>query len=75
MQIVIKLKNIDIKKSIQFISVLDDIELVNDYFIKKFDKEFIFYEILFNGSVQNFINIMQNKDYSLNTQKKIWTIK
>ena len=58
----------------QFESVLDDIELVNDFFIKRFDKEFVFYEILFNGSVQNFINIMQNKDYNLNTQKKVWTM-
>ena len=75
LQILIKIKNNDIKNSIQFETVLDDIELVNDFFIKKFDKEFIYYEILFNGSVQNFINIMQNKDYNLNTQKKIWTVK
>ena len=38
------------------------------------DKEFIFYEILFNGTVQNFIHIMKNKKYNLNTQKKIWII-
>ena len=75
LQILIKIKNNDIKNSIQFETVLDDIELVSDFFIKKFDKEFIYYEILFNGSVQNFINIMQNKDYNLNTQKKIWTVK
>ena len=75
MQILIKIKNNDIKNSIQFETVLDDTELVNDFFIKKFDKEFIYYEILFNGSVQNFINIMQNKNYNLNTQKKVWTVK
>ena len=75
LQILIKIKNKDIKNLIQFETVLDDIELVNDFFIKKFDKEFTYYEILFNGSVQNFINIMQNKDYNLNTQKKIWTVK
>ena len=72
--IVIKFKNNDVRKTIQFEAVLNDIELVNDFFIKKFDKEFVFYEILFNGSVQNFINIMQNKDYNLNTQKKVWTM-
>ena len=75
LQILIKIKNNNVKNSIQFETVLDDIELVNDFFIKKFDKEFIYYEILFNGSVQNFINIMQNKDYNLNTQKKVWTVK
>ena len=74
MPIVIKFKNNNVRKTMQFESVLDDIELVNDFFIKRFDKEFVFYEILFNGSVQNFINIMQNKDYNLNTQKKVWTM-
>ena len=49
-------------------------ELVNDYSIKKLNKDFIFYEILFNGTVQNFINIMNNKNYKLNTQKKVWVI-
>ena len=72
--IVIKFKNSDLRKTMQFEAVLNDIELVNDFFIKRFDKEFVFYEILFNGSVQNFINIMQNKDYNLNTQKKVWTM-
>ena len=72
--IVIKFKNNDVRKTMQFEAVLNDIELVNDFFIKRFDKEFVFYEILFNGSVQNFINIMQNKDYNLNTQKKVWTM-
>ena len=62
-------------KSTHFELDLEDIELVNDYSIQKFNKEFIFYEILFNGTVQNFINIMQNKNYNLNTEKKIWTIK
>ena len=72
--IVIKFKNNDVRKTMQFEAVLNDTELVNDFFIKRFDKEFVFYEILFNGSVQNFINIMQNKDYNLNTQKKVWTL-
>tara|TARA_B100001057_G_scaffold245347_1_gene245698 strand:- start:1394 stop:2197 length:804 start_codon:yes stop_codon:yes gene_type:complete len=72
--IIIKFKNRDIQKSIQFEYILNNIELVNDYSIKRINKEFIFYEILFNGTVQNFINIMKNKDYNLNTQKKVWTI-
>ena len=57
-------------KSKQFEHDLEDIELVNDYSIQKFNEEFIFYEILFNGTVQNFINIMENKNYNLNTEKR-----
>ena len=68
------MKNYDFEKTTDFEGLLQEIELVNNYFVQKIDKEFIFYEILFNGTVQSFINIMKNKNYNLNTQKKIWTI-
>ena len=74
LSIIIKTENNNLKKSARFEADLDDIELVNDYSIQKFDKQFIFYEILFNGTVQSFINIMKNKNYKLDTQKKIWTL-
>ncbi len=73
--ITIKIKNDDFRKSNNFELFLSEIDLVSDYSIQKFDKEFIFYEVLFNGTVQNFINIMKNKKYNLNTQKKVWMIK
>ena len=72
--ITIKIKNEDLKKSNNFELFLNEIDMVSDYSIEKFDKEFIFYEVLFNGTVQNFINIMKNKKYNLNTQKKVWMI-
>ncbi len=75
LSIKIKIKNDNLKKSTQFESDLMNIELVNDFSIQKFDKDFIFYEILFNGTIQNFINIMKNKNYNFNTEKKVWTIK
>ena len=74
LSIVVKTENDNLNKSTRFELDLNDIELVNDYSIQKFNKKFIFYEILFNGTVQNFINIMENKNYNLNTQKKIWTL-
>ena len=72
--IIIKIKNGNLKKSKNFELSLNEIDLVSDYSIQKFNKEFIFYEVLFNGTVQNFINIMKNKNYNLNTQKKVWMI-
>ncbi len=72
--ITIKIKNDDLKKSYNFELFLNEIDLVSDYSIQKFNKEFVFYEVLFNGTVQNFINIMKNKKYNLNTQKKVWMI-
>ncbi|ARJ48127.1 hypothetical protein [Candidatus Pelagibacter sp. RS39] len=70
----IKIKNDELKKSNNFELFLNEIDMVSDYSVEKFDKEFIFYEVLFNGTVQNFIKIMKNKKYNLNTQKKVWMI-
>ena len=72
--VIIKIKNDDLKRSNNFELFLNEIDLVSDYSIQKFNKEFIFYEVLFNGTVQNFINIMENKKYNLNIQKKVWMI-
>ena len=72
--ITIKIKSSDLKKSNNFELFLNEIDMVSDYSIEKFDKEFIFYEVLFNGTVQNFINIMKNEKYNLNIQKKVWMI-
>ena len=72
--ITIKIKNDDLIKSNGFELFLNEIDMVSDYSIQKFNKEFVFYEVLFNGTIQNFISIMKNKKYNLNTQKKIWII-
>ena len=72
--ITIKIKNDDLNKSNNFELFLNELDRVSDYSVEKFDKEFIFYQVLFNGTVQNFINIMKNKKYNLNTQKKVWMI-
>ena len=72
--ITIKVRNDDLKKSNNFELFLNEVDLVSYYSIQKLNKEFIFYEVLFNGTVQNFINIMKNKEYNLNTQKKVWMI-
>ena len=74
LSLIVKTENGNLEKSSRFELDLDDIELVHDYAIQKFDNKFIFYEILFNGTVQNFINIMKSKNYNLNTQKKIWVL-
>ena len=45
------------------------------YSIKNFDKNYIYYEIIFNGPRQNFIKIMYDKNYNFDTQNKIWVLK
>ena len=72
--LMIQVNNQKLDISSKFEKVLDNIDLINDYSINKFNKDFIYYEIIFNGTPKNFINIMENKNYNFNTQKKIWIL-
>ena len=62
-------------KLIKFEKILNELDLVNYHAIDKLDKKHTFYKIIFNGSSSNFINIMKNKNYLFDTQKKIWILK
>ncbi len=73
--LLIKVDNKNLNISSDFEKNLDSIDLVNDYLINKFDKDFIYYEIIFNGTPTKFINIMEKRNYKFNTQKKIWILK
>ena len=69
---------VDNKKSnelIKFENILNELDLVNYFAIKKFNQNQIFYEIVFNGTPSNFIDIMRDRNYIFNTQKKIWILK
>ncbi len=71
----IRADNQQSKKLLKFESALNDLDLVNYYSIKKFDNRHTFYEIIFNGTPKKFINLMKNKNYIFDTQKKTWILK
>ena len=73
--LIIQVDNRDFNISLNFEKTLDEVDLINNYSISKFDKDFVFYEIIFNGTPKNFINILGNKNYRFDTQKKIWVLK
>ncbi len=73
--LLIQVNNQELNVSLKFEQILNDVDLINTYSINKFDKDHIFYEIIFNGTPKNFINIMNNKGYSFNTQRKVWILK
>ena len=56
-------------------SLISNIDLIGNYSISKFDKDFIYYEITFNSTPKNFINIMSDKNFNFDTQKKVWVLK
>ena len=72
--LMIRLDNQKTDELIKFDKNLNKLDLVNYYSIKKFNNEHIFYEIIFNGTSINFLNIMKDNGHTFNTQKKIWVL-
>tara|TARA_A100001011_G_scaffold377847_1_gene441969 strand:+ start:2489 stop:3292 length:804 start_codon:yes stop_codon:yes gene_type:complete len=73
--LIIRVNNKDLNKSLEFEEVLETIDLISNFTINRFDKDFIYFEVIFNGTPNKFINIMSNKNYNFDTQKKIWILK
>ncbi len=65
------LKNVKISK---FEKVLSKKDLVYDFFITKFSNEFIYYQIIFNGTPNKFLKSMKNHGYIFDTTNKIWLL-
>ena len=71
----IKVESFNNSKIAIFEKILDESDLIYNFNISKFDKDFIFYEIIFNGTTENFLKLISDNGYSLNTQNKTWTLK
>ena len=71
----IKVSNKDSLKISDFEKKMNDIDLIYDFFIKKFDKDFTYYQIIFNGTPNIFLKIMNDNDYKFDTQNNIWIMK
>ena len=71
----IRVSNKDLILSLKFEKTLVQIDLIDNFSIDKFDKDHIFYEVIFNGTPNNFIRLMKEKNYKFDTQKKIWILK
>ena len=59
----------------KFEEILDNTDLIYDYFIYKFNNKDNFYKVIFNGSPDYFLKIMKNKNYEFDTQNQIWVVK
>tara|TARA_B100001121_G_scaffold268311_1_gene252178 strand:+ start:2485 stop:3564 length:1080 start_codon:yes stop_codon:yes gene_type:complete len=71
----IKVNNIDNLIISNFEKTLDETDFIYDYSISKLNKDFTFYKIIFNGSTNNFLKSMEEKNYQFNTQNKTWILK
>ena len=63
--IVLRVDNQNFTKLINFENTLSELDLVNYFSIKKFNNKYLYYEIIFNGTPTNFLNIMKDKNYKV----------
>ena len=70
----IQVKNRDKNKILNFEKNLNDIDLIYDYYITKFDSDFTYYQIIFNGAPNIFLKKMKEKNLNFDTQNKIWSL-
>ena len=73
--IVIQVDSSDLQLSSKFEETLGKIDLISTFSISRFDKNLIFYELIFNGTPKNFINIMKEQNFNFDIQNKIWVLK
>jgi hypothetical protein len=71
----IKVKSSNNIKILKFEDALKKIDLVNNFSISKFDKNFVYYNIIFNGTPNEFLKSMNEENFFLNTDNKIWQLK
>ena len=70
----IKIKNENKQKIFKFENILNEQDLIYDFSIIKYNKDFIIYNVIFNGTPNIFLKKMQENDFNIDTQNKIWTL-
>ena len=71
----IKIDNYDNQKISNFENDMIDSDLIYDFFITKFDKNFTFYQVIFNGTPNIFLKNMGEKNHEFDTQNRVWILK
>ncbi len=71
----IKANNLENKKISAFEKILNETDLIYDFFIFKFDKDYTYYQIIFNGTPNVFLQNMSDRNYNFDTQNSIWILK
>ena len=71
----IKVRSSSEKQIKIFENVLEETDLIYDFFINKFDNQYIIYEIIYNGSPDIFLRSMNEKKLNFDIQEKDWVLK
>ena len=71
----ISVSNSDNLKISKFEDVLNSTDLIYNFYIYKFNNKNNFYKIIFNGSPDQFLKTMKDKNYEFDIQNLIWVMK
>ena len=71
----IKINNSEYSKISNFEEILNNYDLIYNYYISRFDKDFTEYKVIFNGTPDTFLKEMNDKNYSFDTQNRVWILK
>ena len=71
----ISVENSDNIKIYQLEEKLSNLDLIYNFYIYKFDNKNNIYKIIFNGTPDKFIEVMENNNYQFETANKIWVMK
>ena len=71
----VSIDNDDSSKIAQFEETLNNMDLIYNFHIFKFNNKSNIYKIIFNGSPDFFLNIMKDKNYDFDIQDQIWVLK
>ena len=75
LDLTISVDNSNILKIDQFEEILSNIDLVNNFNIFKFDNKQNIYKIIFNGTRDQFLDVMEGYNYFFEIKNKIWVLK
>jgi hypothetical protein len=75
LSLTISINNNNYYKISKFEEILNEIDMIYDFYIFKFDNKNNIYKIIFNGSPDYFLKFMKDKNYEFNTQNQVWIMK
>jgi len=62
-------------KIVNFEKVMDNVDLIYDYYVTSITNKNMNYKIIFNGSPKQFLKIMEERNLDIDIENEIWKIK
>ena len=73
--LIVSVENKENSKISEFEKILTNIDLIYDFYILKFNNKNNIYKIIFNGSPDKFLKIMNKNNYEFDIQNQIWVLR